>query len=277
MSLSVRKIRLIINVAVIASAAVFLLVRHCHALTAPSPDIPSLNEGHYSSLTKVNTASGQPEQIKNYTGFTVSFNPDTKTPNWVAWELLGSETVGTEKRAKSFWQDADIKNCPSSGDYKNSGFDRGHMIPAAEQKWSPEAMNDCFVMANICPQDHSLNSGAWNTLESKERIWAQRDSVLIIIAGPIYEKTDQSRIGDSGVRVPGSFFKVLLAPNADPPRAIGFIFPNMSAPGNLQAYSMSVDEVEKYTGHDFFYQLPDSIENILESKVSFREWNTTKR
>lgn len=134
-------------------------------------------------------------------------------------------------------------------------------------------MEDCFVLANICPQDHALNAGAWKTLEEKERQWARRDSLIVIVAGPIYEKSDTQRIGEAGVRVPSAFFKVLLAPALDKPRAIGFVYPNMTAPGNMQNYSMTVDEVEQITGYDFFYNLPDDIENEVESKASFKEWN----
>ena len=210
---------------------------------------------------------------KDYTGFRLAFNPDNRTPEWVAWELLGSETDGPASRSNSFWQDEDIENCPTTGDYARSGYDRGHLCPAADQKWSPEAMNDCFVMANMCPQDHSLNSGAWNTLENKERNWARRDSAIVIVAGPIYDKTDTTRIGQAGVRVPGAFYKVLLAPYVKEPRSIAFVYPNMSSPGNMENYVTTVDEVEKLTGLDFFYNLPDSIENKVEAVSSFRDWN----
>lgn len=211
--------------------------------------------------------------LKNYEGFTVSFNPANHTPDWAGWELLNSETSGEFSRNNKFWQDDSLTGCPTSADYSNSGYDRGHLCPAADQKWSEKAMKDCFVMANMCPQDHALNAGAWQTLEKKERIWAQRDSALVIVAGPIYSDTDTKRIGDAGVRIPSAFFKVILAPYIENPRAIGFIFPNMTSPGNMENYSMTVDEVESVTGFDFFSSLPDEIENKVESAKSFTEWN----
>ena len=213
------------------------------------------------------------EQIVEYEGFRVSFNEDNKTPNWVAWELLGSESDGVEKRYDKFWQDENVRGCPTTKDYSNSGYDRGHMCPAADQKWSPQAMIDCFSLANMVPQDHSLNAGAWATLEKKERLWAQRDSAIVIIAGPIYEQADTRRIGNAGVRVPSAFFKVIVAPYLDEPRGIGFIYPNMSSPGNMKDYSMPIDEVEKITGIDFFYNLQDDIEERIEYVASFKEWD----
>ena len=221
----------------------------------------------------VTTAPSVSSFIKKYEGFIVSFNKKNKTPNWVAWDLLGTETEGVGTRTNKFWRDEEIDGCPDTRDYRGSGFDRGHMIPAAEQKWNEQAMEDCFSMANICPQDHSLNSGAWNTLENKERAWARRDSMLLIAAGPIYEDTDTLYIGENKVRVPSAFFKVIAAPTANPPRGIGFIYPNMSAPGNMRVYAMTIRDVEKATGHDFFSSLPDSLENIIEETTSFSEWD----
>lgn len=99
----------------------------------------------------------------------------------------------------------------------------------------------------------------------------------MIIAGPIYNESDTSRIGYSSVRVPGAFFKVLLSPYTDQPKAIAFVYPNMTAPGNMQNYAMSVDELEKMTGYDFFPALPDEIEKEVESSFSFKEWNKSTK
>lgn len=227
----------------------------------------------YPDLDRVRIGVSIPSQEKEYEGFRVSFNKDNGTPNWVAWELLGSETDGPVKRSNKFRQDPDVEGCPTTDDYRHSGFDRGHLCPAADQKWSEQAMEDCFFLTNIAPQNNSLNTGAWNTLEGKERQWARRDSAIMIIAGPIYEASDTQRIGANGVRVPGAFFKVLVAAYATPPRGIAFVYPNMASPGNMENYSMSIRELEQITGYDFLYALPDSIEEIVESSASFREWN----
>ncbi len=210
--------------------------------------------------------------VKRYEGFTVGFNSDNRTPEWVGWELLASETDGAESRSDRFWQDFELNRCPSPDDYRRSGYDKGHLCPAADQKWSASAMSDCFVMANMAPQDHALNAGAWKTLEEKERLWAKRDSAIVIVAGPVYAAADRKTIGD-GVRVPSAFYKVLLAPYLEQPRAIGFVYPNMKAPGNMADYAMSVDEVESLTGLDFFSTLPDEIENEVEKYYDFKLWN----
>lgn len=225
------------------------------------------------ALEKVKIPSDVPSVKKEYTGFKVDFNPSNHTPNVVSWSLLAQEASGDAARSNYFWKDPEIEGCPEHKDYTGSGFDRGHMCPAADQKWSEKAMTDCFVMANMCPQQHSLNAGAWQTLEEKERQWAIRDKAIVIAAGPIYSDEDTQTIGNIKVRVPSAFFKVMLAPYSTPMRAIGFIYPNMTAPGNMENYSTTVDEVEKITGFDFFSDLPDDVENDIESSASFKEWN----
>ena len=238
--------------------------------TESSKSSPAID---YKELDKVTVSKSLPSIVKEYEGFTVDFNPENKTPNYVAWVLQGNETDGAVGRSNKFWTDTELEGCPDTRDYSRSGYDRGHICPAGEQKWSDEAMHHSFVMANICPQKHELNTGAWKTLEDKERIWAKRDSAIVIVAGPIYDKSDKETIGTNKVRVPSAFFKVLLAPYANPIRAIGFVYPNMRCDGNMQAYAVSVDDVEKMTGFDFFSALPDDIENDIESTVPFKDWN----
>lgn len=239
------------------------------AKSAPAIDLKELD--------KVTIANELPSLVKEYEGFTVDFNPQNKTPNYVAWVLQENETEGTIGRSNKFWTDTELDGCPDTRDYSRSGYDRGHMCPAGEQKWSDEAMHHSFVMANICPQKHELNTGAWKTLEDKERVWAKRDSAIVIVAGPIYDSTDKETIGQNKVRVPSAFFKVFLAPYTTPMRAIGFVYPNMKCQGNMASYAVSVDDVEKMTGFDFFSTLPDDIENDIESIVPFKDWNSNHR
>lgn len=211
-------------------------------------------------------------KIINYTGFTVSFNTQMHQPNYVSWELTGAETEGTQPRGSNFAPDNTVEGCATLDDYRRSGFDRGHMAPSADMKWSPQAMNDCFYLTNICPQDGKLNKGTWNKLENKCREWAKRDSAIIIVCGPVLTDRLTQTIGDSQIPVPKRFFKVVLAPYANPPRAIGFILNNGYVEGGMQKAAVSVDEVEAVTGFDFFHNLPDDVENSVEASQSFNVW-----
>lgn len=210
-----------------------------------------------------------------YDNFIVDFNPQLHIPNYVAWELTADETEGNEPRGK-FVRDYNVDGCPEHLDYTGSGYDRGHMAPAADMKWSDEAMRQCFYMTNICPQAHSLNGGAWKKLEEKCRIWARADSAIIIVCGPVLKPEPDEFIGKNRVAVPKGFFKVICSPYANPPRAIGFIMNNGKVAGGLQAAAVSVDSIEALTGLDFFAAMPDTIENAMEAECRFHLWSTIK-
>lgn len=242
--------------------------------TAGTKDKSQTKAGRFEdcNLLRVIIPDETPELICNYTGFTVSFNPSWHVPNYVVWELTGAETNGTQPRSNRFASDPDVYGCATLADYRRSNFDRGHMAPAADMKWSAQAMTDCHYLTNIVPQDHRLNAGRWNSLEQKCRSIAQRDSAIIIIAGPVLSDCINRTIGASQVAVPDRFFKVIFAPYANPPRAVGFVMPNREVADPISAMAMTVDQVEEITGFDFFSELPDDIEKRVESTIRLRDW-----
>lgn len=227
------------------------------------------------NLLKVVTNPAIKGEYVDYEYFTLNFNPKLHIPNWVSWELTVNETEGKEPRGK-FSADAKVKGCAQPKDYTGSGYDRGHMVPAADMKWSADAMQKCFYMTNMCPQAHTLNGGTWKKLEEKCRLWAQADSAIIIVCGPVLSPEPDEYIGETGVAVPKAFFKVICSPYANPPRGIGFIMTNGKVPGGLQAAAVSIDKVEALTGHDFFSELPDDIENAIEAECRFHFWSSLK-
>lgn len=229
------------------------------------------------SLLRVATNPRLPQKILQYEGMMVSFNPDMHQPNWVSWELTADEAQGTTPRYDKFISDDTVPGCAEPYDYLYSGYDRGHMAPAGDMKWSTEAMRHTFYMTNICPQAKALNTGAWKRLEQKCRTWAQADSAIIIICGPILTDPIKEHIGDTRVAVPSRFFKVILAPYLPNPEGIGFIMPNDRVEGGMQAAAVTIDEVERVTGHDFFAALPDSIELQVEQQCDFHRWSTLKK
>ncbi len=230
-----------------------------------------------NELTRVVIPDETPEIMVDYEGFTVSFNPAHHQPNYVVWELTADEVNGTVARTSKFKSDPDVYGCATLDDYRKSGFDRGHMAPAADMKWSEQAMIDSHYLTNISPQDHLLNGGRWATLENKCREWAVRDSALIIICGPVLSDRMTRSIGRSKVSVPERFFKVILAPYTTPPRAIGFIMQNMGEKTDIYSSAVSVDEIETITGFDFFSALPDEIENEIEATANYAPWQRKKK
>lgn len=212
------------------------------------------------------------EQIIHHTGYTVSYNKDLKLPNWVSYELTRKETKGKEKRNDRFIADPlVIGSIATNADYTRSGYDKGHMAPAADMKWSSQAMKESFYFSNMCPQHPQLNRRGWKNLEEKIRDWAIADSAIIIICGPIVSKQPKT-IGKNKVVVPQQFFKVILSPYVKPMRAIGFLFNNKQAVEPLSTYAVTIDSIERLTSMDFFASLPDEIENKIEAEANYFQW-----
>ncbi len=211
-------------------------------------------------LPKYETSRGG--QLIVHTGYTVQYDADFKTPQWVAWSLTAEQAQGTVPREKDFYPDPDVKGAKAyTKDYSNSGYDRGHMAPAGDMKWSASAMKESFYLSNVCPQNRNLNRGDWKELEEQERDWALSHGVVNIAAGPIYYTSTPTRIGNNKVAVPDAFFKVILVDYPDAPKAYGFIFKNEAGSHPLTSYQRSVNEVEEATGMDFFPGLSEKIES----------------
>ena len=216
-----------------------------------------------------------PERILKRQAYTVSFNRETNQPNWVAWCLEDYETTGTARRSDEFLADPEVPepHQVETGDYRSSGYDRGHMAPAADMKFSAQAMKECFYMSNICPQTHELNAGAWAKLENACRRWAGKYGKVYIVCGPIFRGTKHKHIGRRlSVTVPEAFFKCIYAEPDGKPQAIGYVMNNSTAKQNMNSAAMSVDDVEKITGMDFFCNLPDKIEKQVENTFSLKNW-----
>ena len=207
-------------------------------------------------------------QVIHRTGYTLAYDAKTRTPQWVAWELTKKETQGTVERSNDFQPDPDVKGAKVvTKDYSHSGYDRGHMAPAADMKWSKKAMMESFYMSNICPQDHNLNTSDWSELENKSRQWARRFGKVYIVCGPIYNGKRNEYIADHRVKVPDAFFKVVLINEKKKQRAMGFYFENEAGERKLQEYLVPVDHIEQLTGMDFFSALPDNLEDRLEAEI----------
>ena len=213
-----------------------------------------------------------PEIILRKKSYVVSYNQDTRMPNWVAWQLTAEHTDGELKRMNNFHEE---ENCPrpraTLQDYKGSGWSRGHMCPAGDNKWSRDAMYDSFSLVNVCPQDSKLNSGVWNSLEMDCRQWARQYGEVYIVCGPVLMKRQHETIGPNKVVVPEAFFKVVLC-MVGKPKAFGVVVRNNEGTKKRDLYYNSVDDVERLTGLDFFPSLPDDIEKVVEAEVNMDEW-----
>ena len=223
------------------------------------------------SLMTVAVPPGMSDTLVRYEAFDVHFNCERGIANCALYELINGELHGNEERAEVFSPDMGVKGCALLQDYAGSGMDRGHLVPAADLKWSESAMRQSFLMTNISPMHKALNEGGWAKLEEKVREWTVRDSALLVFTGPVVSEGDTT-LASGHVTVPSAYYKVIMAPCVKPRRAISFIYPNGHSGGRLRQYAVSVDEVERRTGLDFFPTLPAEEQQLIESAVNLDAW-----
>lgn len=245
--------------------------------TAPArtqSDLPKEKETavHPIDLLKQRVGRGTSEILLQRKGYVASYNKQRRNPNWVAWKLTKQHTYGKLQRDNErFEEDPDVPEPRATfQDYYNSRYDRGHLCPAGDNKWDQEAMTQSFLMTNICPQNHGLNKNDWNDLEMQCRQWARNYGEVTIVCGPLFEG-EARYIGRNKVQVPSGFFKVVYRekPKA---KAIGFIFRNNGSSQPWREQACSVDDVEERTGINFFPQLPDDVEDLIEAEELLRDW-----
>lgn len=212
-------------------------------------------------------------QTVQYNGYTLSYNTQYKQADWVAYTLdieeLNTKATG---RTDDFREDPKV-NGAHLIDYKNSGYDRGHLCPSADRTSSVELCSETYLLSNMSPQIHRFNAGLWLKAEDATRDAARMYEKIYIATGPVFTN-DMDTIGSCcQIAVPKSFYKVILAfDSAGNAHAIALVCPQEYEKGNLSLYVTTVDAVEELTGLDFFYNLEDSIENVVEATYSLKDW-----
>lgn len=266
-----------------------------------SPDTTSISQSLVAtaigdSATPVIIDVKNPHQLLTRIGYITSYNNDTKCPNWVAWHLTAEHSDGSFPRSgEPYFENGEacgigkVDKDILKGNYfvdleaesprqehtdwaeMPAGMSHGHICPAGDNKWDKAAMNQSFLLTNMCPQNVSLNSGGWKKLEDKCRDWAVEYGDIYIVSGPIFNDGVRRCFGRNKIGIPNAFFKVVLCMNGTP-KAIGFIYPNDESSQSMKNNVRSVDEVERITKMDFFSALPDDIEDKVEAESDMNLW-----
>lgn len=242
--------------------------------------LKSLESSKLKHIQKLMDSIGVSAPIKDeivikHAGFISSYNPQHRQPNYVVHVIPKDILYGNQTRTNDFRPDPMLKqSCADSSDYWNSGYDRGHMAASADFKWNKKALSESYYYTNISPQNHGLNQNSWNKLEMRVREWAIDYNELVVVTGPVLnDKLTKIQQGSMQVSVPDYFYKIVLDYYPPKYKAIAFIYPNKDVPFELDKHVVSIDSIEQITGIDFFPNIPDSLENILESENSILDWD----
>jgi len=210
-------------------------------------------------------------EIVKHTYYTLAYSEENEQAYWVYYQLTPEEIDGPQSRTDDFRPDPAVSTGSASlADYSGSGYDRGHLCPAADMALNHTSMSETFYLSNMSPQVAGFNRGIWSTVEDQVRKWALEYDGLDVATGPIF-KDNIGTIGANKVTVPGYYYKVLYSEKKK--IMIGLILPNKSGSTPLSQYVVKVDEIEKETGIDFFSGLDDSLENQLEGSINKANWD----
>ena len=218
----------------------------------------------------------QGEFVIHHTGYAFLYNEKHEQANWVAYELTAAETINQYERSNRFVMDPAVTTSTADdADYRGSGYDRGHLAPAADMGWSEISEQESFYYSNMSPQLPGFNRGIWKQLEAFVRNNAMVNGVVYVVTGPVFTAS-MPVIGHNRVAVPSMFYKVCLILHGNRKEGIGFIIPNQSLRLPVDAFATTIDEVEKSTGINFFPTLSDEEEKVVEHHFNLREWNWGK-
>lgn len=213
------------------------------------------------------------KMIVSHAALTVCWDDEFNIARWVAHIITPDIINGIQSRTNDFRKDSLLRKVTADkDDYWDSGYDRGHLAPSADFRWSKKALSESYFYSNMAPQKPELNRERWADLEDKLRKYvAEYKEQLYIVTGGILKKGLPS-LGEHHVAIPEYFFKVALENEGDEKKGIGFIMPNSRCEFPVMQYAASIDSIEKLTGLDFFPGLPDDEEAALESSFDIKKW-----
>ena len=217
---------------------------------------------------------GTADAIIEREGYALGYMEKHEQAAWVLYRLTGEQvSLKAVRRGNRFAEDPAVPTGSATpGDYRNSGFDRGHLAPAADMAYSPLTMSESFYMSNMSPQRPKFNRGIWKRLESQVRFFAVKEREICVGTGPVLPVTKTETVGRNKVTVPTHFYKVVydLTP---PGKMIGFIVPNEGSSRPLRDFAVPVAVVEAVTGLDFFSRVPQPKQTLLETTLSVGDWH----
>lgn len=221
---------------------------------------------------------GAADSIIEREGYALGYIEKHEQPAWVQYIMTGEEVSRrAAKRGDDFRPDPDVPTGSATPqDYTRSGYDRGHLAPAADMSFSVKTMSESFFMSNMSPQAPQFNRGIWSKLEKQVRHFATKEKRIVVVTGPILPAEKTITIGANKVTVPQYYYKVIYD-TTPPEKMIGFVLPNKGSNADLRTFVVTVDRVEELTGLDFFSTVPKEKQEQLERTITVENWDWIRK
>lgn len=264
-----QKNRLLYTLLMIASIAVFWWFENFYT---PDPYAAPPGEEGTTGFPGAWLPSGPSGEEIVHDHFQLSYDETHEQARWVAYALYPGHLTAQDRERPYYVEDPLVSTHSADWrNYRGSGYDRGHLCPAGDRRFSETAYNQTFYTSNISPQDPEFNAGIWNELEMQVRRWCRKYGPLHILTGGVLEP-GLPAIGEEAVSVPRLFFKVVIRGTEDEMEVLGFLLSNRPQEGPLQQYAVALDSIESVTGLDFFPGLPESRQAALEARIRTGAW-----
>lgn len=253
------------------------------AATKDRPVVLPPNQEELADRCAKETETLPTDYFIHHRAYNISYNFHYRVANWV-YHRLSRENLKNScaKRQDKFKADPELVKAqlPAVGekDYQGSvtGYDRGHMAPSADFAWDNDVNKESFFMSNMAPQTVSLNQRAWNNLEDRVRLWACGHGELRVYTGPIL-KAGLNRL-KSCVSVPEQFYKIILSYKDGKYKGIAFIYNQTDDKDPYRERAVSIRDVEKATGIDFFKdEFSPAVQDSFEKEFNWADWDGTEQ
>lgn len=235
----------------------------------------------YSNNNSVNDLNDFPElllpssttgEVVKHSFFSLSYNEEYEQAEWVAYKLDKKHLTYDDRKRPYFIEDPFVSSKSADWrNYKGSGYDRGHLLPAGDRRFSKQAYDETFYTSNISPQNREFNAGIWNDLEQQTRRWAKKYGTLYVFTGGVLGR-GLDEIGDEAVAVPDMFYKIIARKQGNKIISISFLIPNKPQSAQLSNFIVSVEEIEKETQINFFNKLPKKQQDAFEKNKENSGW-----
>ena len=227
------------------------------------------------------------DEIVHHSALTLAYADKFEQARWVAHIITEDVVSGTVFRTNDFRPDEKVAagsaveadyflkkmKADSTWAYDAFGYDRGHLAPSADFRWSKTALSESYYYSNMSPQLAVFNRGAWGNLEDAFRGYLYRNpgTSLYVVTGPVL--TNDLPVIERGINkvsIPAMYWKAVLDLNNK--KAIGFMMPNQNISQPLSTFALSINDIEKATGLDLFNKLPIALQESLEKQTNTTDW-----